>query len=443
MILSGCSRLPQGPIIDAMKAAIIAVGSELLGTSRLDTNSLFLAECLERFGVEIFGKSVVGDDAAALADLLAFYGSRVEVVVLTGGLGPTADDITRQAVAQCLGREISIDESLVEELRQRFASFGLVMAEVNRRQAEVISGSQRLDNPKGSAPGQRLRHGDCEIFLLPGVPREMRAMVGLHLHPWLAERLSTEAGIERRTLKVACLPESEVEARIAPAYEAFGRQNIVVLASPGEVTLQAVASGPSVERRARLETMQQRLAELVGDAVFSLDERPMEAVVGELLLAQGATVATAESCTAGLVAERLTRVAGSSQFFVGGVVTYTNDLKQSLLGVDGDALERHGAVSESVGRQMAEKVRQRLESDYGIGITGIAGPGGGSEEKPVGTVHVAVAGPQGRVEHRRVRLPGDRQSIRQQSSQLALDLLRRMLLAVAPETVATETVDDS
>ncbi len=412
-----------------MKAAIIAVGSELLGVARLDTNSLFLTECLEGFGVELFGKSVVGDDPTALADLIAFYLPRVAVLVLTGGLGPTADDITRQAVAQCLGRQISIDETLVEELRQRFASFGIVMAEVNRRQAEVISGAQRLANPKGSAPGQRLHQDGCEIFLLPGVPREMRAMTELHLRPWLASQPGTEQGLERRTLKVACLPESEVEARIAPAYEEFGRQNIVVLASPGEVDLQAVASGPVAERRCRLEEMQGRLAELVGEPVFSLDGATLESVVGQLLLAHGATVATAESCTAGLVAERLTRVAGSSQFFVGGVVTYSNALKRSLLGVEGETLERHGAVSEIVGRQMAEQVRRRLQSDYGIGITGIAGPGGGSEEKPVGTVHIAVAGPRGQLAHRRVRFPGDRQSVRQQSSQLALELLRRMLLA--------------
>lgn len=417
-----------------MKAAIIAVGSELLGPHRLDTNSLFISELLEGVGVELAGKAVVGDDAKALEDLITFYGARVQVLVLTGGLGPTADDITRPAVAAALGRSMSIDEEFVEVLRQRFASYGIDMPEVNRKQAEVIAGSTRLDNPKGSAPGQRLQHGGCEVFLFPGVPGEMRTMVRQHLQPWLADHTADDAAIERWVLKAACLAESEVEARIAPAYEEFGRENIVVLASPAEILLQAVARGSAEFRQGRLATMQARLAELVGQPVFSLrDEETLESVVGDLLRARGATVATAESCTAGLLAERLTRVAGSSRFFVGGVVTYSNALKASLLGVRTDDLERHGAVSEPVARQMAEQVLRRLGGDFGVGITGIAGPGGGSEEKPVGTVHVAVAGPGGRCEHRRLRLPGDRQRVRQQSSQWALDMLRRMLLDSADD----------
>lgn len=420
-----------------MNAAIIAVGTELLGPHRLDTNSLFITGLLESLGTELSGKAVIGDDPAALVDLLAFYMPRVDVLILTGGLGPTADDITRPAVAEALGRSITIDEDFVESLRQRFASYGIVMAEVNRRQAEVIDGSTRLDNPRGSAPGQRLHDEGCELFLFPGVPREMRAMVDEHLRPWLEERSGSDAETERRVIKVACLAESEVESRLVSAYEEFGRQHIVVLAAPGEVTIYAVASGLVEARRERLDTMQRRLVELVGEQVFTQhDDESLESVVGSLLLDRGATLSTAESCTGGLLSERLTRVSGSSGFFVGGVVTYSNALKEALLGVRGDTLESHGAVSEPVCRQMAENVRLRLGSDYGVGITGIAGPGGGSEEKPVGNVHVAVAGPGGQVEHRLRRLPGDRQAVRQQTSQLALEMTRQMLLASAGQDVS-------
>ena len=415
-----------------MQVAIIAIGSELLGPIRLDTNSLFLTERFEGLGVKLIGKSVVGDDVQGLVDILRFYVKRCDLVVLTGGLGPTADDITRGAVAQACERQVTIDEDVVDDLRRRFASFGLKMPEVNRRQGEVIEGARLLSNAKGSAPGQQLRQAECEIFLFPGVPREMRAMSEDHLFPWLREQLDEDRGVERRELKVACLAESEVEKRISPAYEEFGREVIVVLASPGEVTLQAVAHGSASERTARLDAMEARLRELAGDAVFTQQEGDsLEALVGRELAARGATLATAESCTGGLVAERLTRVPGSSVFFEGGAVTYSNALKQAMLGVREDDLMAHGAVSEVVGRQMAEGVRQRLGSDYGIGITGIAGPGGGSDEKPVGTVHVAVAGPDG-TEHRHLRLPGGRQQVRQQTAQWVLDMTRRMLQGLAP-----------
>jgi nicotinamide-nucleotide amidase len=228
---------------------------------------------------------------------------------------------------------------------------------------------------------------------------------------------------------VACLPESVVEERIAPAYEELGRENITILFSPGEIRVRATAGGPEAERRQRLDAMTARLRELVGDAVFcSREEDTLEGVVGELLRSAGATLTAAESCTGGLLAERITRVPGSSDYFLGGAVTYTNELKTQVLGVPEEMLREHGAVSEPVARAMAEGVRRAYGSDYGVGITGVAGPGGGSEEKPVGTVHIAVAGPRG-TEHRKTRFPGDRERVRMQSAQLGLELLRRMLLA--------------
>ena len=412
-----------------MNAAILAIGSELLGTQRLDTNSLKLTAVFERFGVDLAGKSVIGDDEGAIASELRRWLDQVDVVVVTGGLGPTADDVTRPAAARALHRRLWIDEERVEKLRQLFARFGREMAEVNRRQAEVIEGAEMLENTRGSAPGIRLEDNDHHLFLFPGVPREMEAMIENHLIPWLQDRLGdTAEGLDRRVVKLASIPESEVEERIAPAYEKFGREWISVLASPGEVKVWLAARGTPEERERRLSEMQATIVELARGAAFGQNANDtLESVVGALLEERGQTLTTAESCTGGLVAERLTRIPGSSGWFFGGVVSYSNELKQALLGVGGDLLEVHGAVSEPVARAMAEGVRKRLKSDFGIGITGIAGPDGGSEEKPVGTVHLTVAGPEG-TDHRKVRFPGGRDRVRAQSAQLALEMLRRRLL---------------
>ncbi|MEM7349683.1 MAG: competence/damage-inducible protein A [Acidobacteriota bacterium] len=415
-----------------MQAAIIAVGSELLGTQRLDTNSLRLTEVLERYGVELVGKSVVGDSEERLAAEIRRRTSEVDLVVLTGGLGPTADDVTRAAVAQATGLGLEVDEGLVEAMRQLFARFGREMPEVNRRQAEVIDGAAVLRNRQGTAPGQRIEVGEASLFLFPGVPRELLAMIEDHLEPWLGEHTgSRDQGLEYGVIKLASLAESAVEERIAPAYEAFDRERISVLAAPGEVKIYFSAQGSSAERTAELAVMRACLTELAGPAVFTdREDETLESVVGRQLSAAGRTLTTAESCTGGLVAERLTRVPGSSVYFLGGVVSYTNELKRRLLGVPAEMLAEHGAVSEPVARAMAQGVRSRYGSDYGIGITGIAGPGGGSEAKPVGTVHLAVAGPGDEdVEHRRVRFPGDRERVRQQTGQLALELVRRDLVA--------------
>ncbi len=411
-----------------MKAAILSVGSELLGTRRLDTNSLELTAALERFGVELVGKSIVGDDEDVIATELLRWTDAADLVLVGGGLGPTADDVTRAGAARAFSRTISIDEDYVEQLRERFRSFGRVMPEVNRRQAEVISGAEVIANPRGAAPAQRLEHDGATVFFFPAVPFELEGLIASCLEPWLRGRLGdAENALERAVFKIASRPESEIEERIAPLYERFGRDGITVLSSAGEIQIHLVARGSEDERRTRLDAMRGHLREIADDLIFSdqLDET-LEAVVGRLLAEAGGTLTTAESCTGGLLAERLTRVSGSSSFFLGGVVSYTNELKTRLLGVDAGVIEAEGAVSEPVARAMAEGVATRYGSDYGAGITGVAGPTGGTEVNPVGTVHVAVAGPGG-VEHRRVRFPGDREKIRWQSSQLVLEILRRRL----------------
>ena len=413
-----------------MKAAILAVGSELLGTDRLDTNSLRLTALLDRYGVELRRKAAIGDSVEEIATELRTLLPRMDLILVGGGLGPTADDVTREAVAAALGRRLILDEAVLATLERRFQSLGWSMPEVNRRQAWVVEGAEVIPNPRGTAPGMRLESGGCTLFLFPGVPAELDGMAADALEPWLAER---SGGVARETavLKIAGLPESVVEERIAPAYEEFGREAITILANAGEIRLQATASGPETERRACLAAMVARLSELAGDAVFTTrEEDTLESVVGDLLRAAGMTLTAAESCTGGLLAQRLTSVPGSSDYFLGAAVTYSNELKVRMVGVPPELLAEHGAVSEPVARAMAEGVRRTLGSDYGIGITGIAGPRGGSEEKPVGTVHLAVAGPDnGEVRHRKLRLPGDRDRVRRFSAQLALEMLRRRLLA--------------
>ena len=415
-----------------MKAAILAVGSELLGTDRLDTNSLRLTAVLERYGVELRRKAVIGDSVDEIVSELRTLLASVDLILVTGGLGPTADDVTREAVAAALGRGIHTDESVIAGIERRFASFGRRMPAVNRKQADVVDGAELIENARGTAPGMILEKDGVHLFLFPGVPPELDGMIASHLEPWLAAR-SGGVGRETAVLKVAGLPESEVEERIFPAYSEFGREWITILASPGEIRLQATAAGPEPERRERLATMVARLKALAGDAVFATrEEETLESVVGEGLRAAGATLTVAESCTGGLLGQKITAVPGSSDYFLGGFITYTNELKTELAGVPEALLAEHGAVSEPVARAMAEGVRRALRSDYGIGITGVAGPGGGSEEKPVGTVHVAVAGPgDGEVQHRKIRFPGNRDQVRRHSAQLALEMLRRRLLAVA------------
>jgi nicotinamide-nucleotide amidase len=414
-----------------MHAAILAIGTELLGTERLDTNSLRLTRALAAHGVELVRKAVAGDSEAEIAAELASVLPRVDLMLVTGGLGPTSDDVTREAVAAALGRRLVFDGEVAARIESRFQAMGLRMSAVNRKQAEIVDGAEVLPNANGTAPGMRLAApSGAVLFLFPGVPSELEAMIGTYLEPWLALR-SGGAVRETAVLKVACVPESALEERIAPAYAEFGREAITILAKPGEIRLEMTATGPEAERRKRLAAMSARLAALAGEAVYADREADtLESVVGELLRRQGRTLTVAESCTGGLLAERLTRVPGSSEYFLGGAVVYTDALKTRLVGVPEALLAAHGAVSEEVARAMAEGVRRALASDYGIGITGVAGPGGGSAAKPVGTVHLAVAGPSG-VSHRQVRFPGDRERVRWQSSQLALEMLRRLLRAPA------------
>lgn len=415
-------------------AEIIAVGSELLARQRIDTNSLFLAERLLELGIELRRKHVVGDHPAELRDTIADAIARVDLVITTGGLGPTDDDLTREAVAAVLGRRLAVDPEVLAIVAARFERRGVPMPSVNRRQAEVIEGARWLPNPNGTAPGQVVDTGDRLIVLLPGPPREMQPMFLASVVPVLAARASGRQ-VRRRTVRTTGFSESQVEEIAQPIYSRFAAGVVpidtTVLASPGLVELHLSGAAEDVDAlEGVLDRASAELVAALGDAVFTTDERSLEEVVGAELIARQLTIAAAESCTGGLLLQRLTDIPGSSAWVLGGVVAYANAVKVEALGVGEDTLAAHGAVSEAVARAMAEGVRRRLGADVGVGITGVAGPGGGSDEKPVGTVWIAVAA--GDTHARRFLFPGDRQMIRQFAASAALNMVRRAIGAKVP-----------
>jgi nicotinamide-nucleotide amidase len=410
-----------------LTAEIIAIGSELLAPDRADTNSLWLTEKLNSIGIEVKLKTIVGDDDARLEETIRDAVKRSRVVITTGGLGPTEDDITRKVAARALGRRLLLDENVLEWIRGRFASFGRAMPERNSRQAMIIDGADVLDNPNGTAPGLFIEHEGTSVALLPGPPREMNPMFQLLVMP----RLSAKAGnlrVVRRLLRVAGMGESAVDELIAPVYMKYENPQTTILFNQSEIELQLTAQGKTEsEAESLLDRLSEELEERLGHAVFSFRGETMEEVVGLKLAVGGYTVAVAESCTGGLIAQRLTDVPGASKYFIEGVVAYSNDAKTRTLGVEPILLLEHGAVSASVAEAMAEGVRQRANTDFGLSVTGIAGPDGGTEDKPVGLVFIALSD-DAHTEHRKLYLPGDRHLIRWRASQAALDMLRRRLI---------------
>lgn len=411
-------------------AEIIAVGSELLTPHRIDTNSLFLTAALNELGLAVHVKSVVGDNPADLVQVLRSALARADVVLTTGGLGPTDDDLTRDVVADVLGRALRENADVMAIVADRFSRRGVPMPAVNRRQAMIIDGATWLPNANGTAPGQMIDVDGRLVALLPGPPRELQPMFHASVAPAIAARAGGRR-LRRRVLKTTGRSESQIEEIAQPIYSRLMRQDpaieTTILASPGLVELHLSASGPDEAIiDAGLASGIEQLREALGDAVFSVDGRSLEEIVGGLLRERGWRVAAAESCTGGLLMQRLTDVAGSSAWVEGGVVAYANDVKIAAVDVDRGLLQRHGAVSEPVARSMAIGVRRRFGTDVGVAITGVAGPDGGSEEKPVGTVFIAVA--TDRCEAGRFLFPGDRSMIRQFSASAALNMMRRHLL---------------
>jgi len=408
-------------------ASILAVGSELLGTTRLDTNSLFLTGELEAIGVRVVRKACVVDGWDDLLAELAFALSRAPLLCVTGGLGPTEDDRTKEAVAALLGRRLVRDEEILDRLRERFRKRGREMPEVNAKQADVVEGAVVLPNRRGTAPGYIVEADGKTIVLLPGVPWEMKAIFAESVLPFLT-RGGAPPGLHRRVLKVVGLGESAVEELVRPVYEAHRECDVTILAAaPGEVQLHFAARGSLAEARRALDVLEADFRSAVGPALFGRDDESLEGVVGALLRNAGLTLAVAESCTGGMVAARITDVAGSSAYFLGGAVAYANETKTKVLGIPAKILETHGAVSEEVARGMAAEVRRRLGATAGLGVTGIAGPGGGTPDKPVGTVHLALDAADGTRRHERLVLPGDRVMVRRWTTSAALGMIRAWL----------------
>src|SRR6202795_3538073 len=413
-----------------MKAEIIAVGSELLTPDRVDTNSLFLTARLNKLGIEVTRKTVVGDDLAPLRNAFEEAAKRVELVIASGGLGPTEDDRTRDAVADLLGRKLARDPAVMSRIEARFRQLGRKMSEVNARQAMVPEGATVLDNDRGTAPGLWLDAGGRIVILLPGPPHELKAMFSAQVEPRLA-RLSTGVRLVTRELRIAGMGESDVDQRIAPIYTRHGDVQTTILTAPGEIQVHLRAWSNDVPEADRLlHGIQDSIVLTLGESVFTTEGESMEEVVARELTRHQATIATAESCTGGLLAERLTRISGSSAYFLGGVVSYSNTLKSAWVDVPAGIIESRGAVSSEVAIALADGIRRRTGATLGVGITGIAGPTGGTPEKPVGTVHVAIADAAGSKE-RAIRYPGERDRIRWQASQTALDLVRRYFLYAA------------
>jgi nicotinamide-nucleotide amidase len=414
------------------RATIIAVGSEMLTATRLDTNSLHITEVLNGIGVDVVSKAVVGDDRAELESYFAHALARSDLVILTGGLGPTEDDMTRDAVAAELQRPLAEQADIVEKIRARFAARGWKMPDVNRRQAMVPEGAVVLDNPNGTAPGLWLDVGEQGVLLLPGPPREMKPMFERVVNERLAPR-AAGLRVVRRLLKIAGRGESLVEEKTQPIYSTWrsGAHPIetTILAMPGQVELHLSTRGSDVAAMdGALDAAVAQIDEVLGIDIFAHDTRTLEEIVGAMLRERQWKIALAESCTGGLATSRLTDVAGSSDYVERGIIAYSNEAKVELLGVDPELIKTTGAVSEPVAQAMAEGIRARARVDVGVGITGIAGPGGGSEAKPVGTVCIAVVVPAGRdsvVAVRTLRFPGNREVVKSFAAITAIDMVRR------------------
>lgn len=413
-----------------MRAEVLAVGSELLVPGRAETNGTYITTKLREVGVVVGARGTIADDLELLASAFRTALSRADVVIATGGLGPTEDDLTREAAAAALGRGLRRDESLLQGLRERFARYNRVMAPVNDKQADVIEGAVVLPNARGTAAGQHVEADGRLLFLLPGPPIEMQPMFDGQVLPLVAAHAGG-AVLRTRVLKIASMSESDVEQAVAPLYKTYANPVTTILSNPGQVELHLTAEGHSAgECENVIDELVRGMHERLPGRIYSEDGRDLPAVVAALMRERKLTLALAESCTGGLVAARLTEVAGASEFFERGYVTYSNRAKEDLLGVDAGLIECAGAVSEEVARAMAEGARRAAGVDVALAITGVAGPGGATPEKPVGLVFLAMAGKLGdRV--RKAHFPGERERVRHQACQATLEMLRRALLGLS------------
>jgi nicotinamide-nucleotide amidase len=409
-----------------MRAEIIAVGSELLTPDNIDTNSLYLTHGLNKAGFEVRLKSIVGDDEADIAGILQTALQRSDLIIFSGGLGPTEDDLTRQAVAGALNRPLTADQHVLEMMRQKFAVRGFRMSPNNERQALVIREAEVLDNPLGTAPGMWIEERGRYIVLLPGPPRELKSIFEQTVAPRI-NRLGGEKKLAYRSFHVTGLTESELDSRLAPIYTIYPQIRTTILAGARHIAVRLYQWIDSSKSSLELEELAGKIQDELGDAVFATGGESMEEVVGRQLKESGRTLAVAESCTAGMLGMHITRVPGSSEYFMGGILCYSNQSKIDLCGVPAELLKKHGAVSAEAAESLARGARAALHSSIGLSITGIAGPGGATPDKPVGLVYIGISIGE-KTESRSRVMPGDRETIRERSTYLALSWLRRKLI---------------
>jgi nicotinamide-nucleotide amidase len=409
-----------------MDAEIIAVGSEMLTPERVDTNSLYLTRELNNLGIEVVAKCVIGDSLERLADAVRGSLSRTGIVILSGGLGPTEDDLTRDAVAQALDRKLVFHPEIAEALEQRFLQMRRKMAEVNKRQAFILEGAAILTNDRGTAPGQWVEDSRGVVVLLPGPPHELKSMFERQCLPRLT-RYAPKQAIRTAFFRVTGMAESELDELISPVYKKYENPATTILAANGDLQIHLRARcATEVEADVLLAEVLGPIELLLGDRLYSRNGDPLEMVVGGMLRKRRATVVVAESCTGGMLGERFTSVAGSSDYFVGGFITYNNEMKIEQLGVKPETLAEFGAVSKETAEAMAAGAKRRANATYALSVTGVAGPDGGDKKVPVGTVWVGIADAGGtHAVHR--QFIGDRQRIRVFTTQMALDLLRRRM----------------
>ena len=410
-----------------LKAEIIAIGSELLTPHRTDTNSLWLTERLNSIGIAVQLKTVVGDDESNLEQTARDALGRSDIIISTGGLGPTEDDVTRKVFARVTGRQLTLDYEILAAIRERFASRGYQMTPNNERQALIPNGAKALPNPNGTAPGLKMEASGKLLVLLPGPPRENQPMFDDHVMPEL-EKMSRGARMSKRVLKVTGLGESALDDLIAPIYGEYTNPTTTILFTESEIEVHLEAKAATEARAAELAgELAYKLEDKLGEHCYSTRGESLEEVIGNRLRLTQYTIATAESCTGGLIAERITNVAGSSDYFLGSIVSYSNEAKTSMLGVPTELIERHGPVSGVVAEAMARGIKERTGATVGVSVTGVAGPGGGTDAVPVGTVYIGLADDVTNT-NRRFTLLGDRHLIRRRASTVALDMVRRRYL---------------
>jgi nicotinamide-nucleotide amidase len=414
-----------------MKSEIIAVGSEMLTPYRQDTNSLYLTEKLNEIGVTVAFKTIVGDRRRDLVSSIRTALGRVDILIVMGGLGPTEDDLTREAMAEALGITLRRDASQVAALHARAATWRITMPDNNLKQADVLENAVVMPNANGSAPAQwidTLYSGYRKlIMLVPGPPGECKPLFDAECMPRLREALPISF-IAKRTLKAAMIPESQADKLLAPIYTTYEDVETTILAHGGDIQLTLLCSKPTLEEaQHRVDELASRMEEALDDWLYSSQGETLEQIVLYYLGLRQATLATAESCTGGLIAQRITAIPGSSRSFIGGAIVYSNEMKTLFADVPAELIEQHGAVSEEVAAALALGIRKRTGATIGLGVTGIAGPSGGTESKPVGLVYIAVTDGN-RTDCMSRTFRGSRTRVREWASHQALDLVRRRLM---------------